>query len=1110
MPRSNPLTQSSPVSLAPEAPDYSEQLTKFQTAFGHDGPLGTLPLLPQVSAAEQEQAKAERESKATSGDYFQSIVRQDSPIDGMVAGYVGSKMLPDPSYNAFDEKTYSENIKGLPEEYHNEMLKAVSAQHALYLRGRLEDKLADQQRLGDMGLPGNAARFLAGLVEPTNLALGLASGGVTSLARGSIALKAAAGLTTGAAAGYTFERARQRLNFEDSQSEAVWAGLMGLAFSAPFVGLHAREMARVRAAANAELAPGTDLVKMHKAAAEAFMADTSAENGPVRAPALPDAVPHPDHLLEDFTGRDEPPAEAPPAAPPEGFLPGSVGGAQVAPVPVDVTAHSKWRFDIFARLNKSENPIIQQIGKLFVKDAITSSDFYAQGRAVSEDKKLLQRTLGGGFHFEAASAYKEFAKKRGFGPIDANLPSNVNTFYQDVGRYLRDPAPYTGHAAQPEIARAAQAYRGVMKTMLEEMQRAGVKGADALAANPDYVSRVWKQSKLRELSVNHGTDEVTKLVAKSIRDKAGILQRFRDNNPQSALTDQAVLENHASKFLNAVMKLEHSHLSNELLLTATDAPTLRAELLKQNLSGSQADSVIDALFEQQAATSGDAGNAPPLKYRFNLDEATSHVTAKGNEIRLTDLFENDSRVLVDRYMNSMAGHVAMARQGVKSRADFNALLRQAETDHEANATGRDASHFADEKQILTDLYDHIVGRPMSVHSFNTLDRVANTLRAYARSVYLGQLGFTAMTEAFHAAGLSTWRAAFQQMPALREFWQAASAGHVPAKGLADDVRQMLGYLNEHVSGYLRQHEVTEHTYDAGLNRFENAGNALSHAVDKMSGNSFTTSFTRGMAAGQMIQKYANFSRGLTKLTGEWRKRIVGAGINEADIDHVMQQLKQHVELDGDRVTGVKWEQWSQTDPNSYHDFITAIDRDVRQAVQDHDIGETWMQQHTSLGKVFTELRAFNIAGHSKQFLNGLHYRDRTALQLWNTSIVVNGMAYIVQTSTNFAHDPKELEKRLTVERIASAAYQRSNMMGLLPFFTSTLVPGAVTFSGTTANTDSRNLLMPPSFNLLTRGVNFMQHGNAKDGLSLLPFSNTYGARNLVDMIGKAYPQTRPH
>jgi hypothetical protein len=106
----------------------------------------------------------------------------------------------------------------------------------------------------------------------------------------------------------------------------------------------------------------------------------------------------------------------------DGFLAGSVGGAQVAHTPVERTAMTEiripftktfnGRFDIFAQLNASTNPVVQRLGKIFVKDAINPSDFYAQGRSASEDKKLLQRTIGGGFHARALPRFGSRAEAR--------------------------------------------------------------------------------------------------------------------------------------------------------------------------------------------------------------------------------------------------------------------------------------------------------------------------------------------------------------------------------------------------------------------------------------------------------------------------------------------------------------------------------------------------------------------------------------------------------------------------------------------------------------------------------------------------------------------------
>lgn len=1133
--------QSKVPSLAPEQPlDLNTSLTEFQKAFGLDGPLGELQPLPVGTSAYDQEVQKQKVQESTSvGDYTKSIFRQDSPVDGMVGWYVGDQYKPDDKFDPWGPQV-KELQKGLPEEYANELHKAVSMPHALYLRERLDDKLGDQQKLASLGAAGNTARFLAGFVEPTNLALGLASGGTTTLASG-VATRAAIGLATGAGTGYAFERMRQRYNFEDSQPDAVWAGLMGLAFSAPFVGLHAHEMVATRRAAGLErevlsaLHEGTPLTEATANASkeiEARRAELApeynswppeAENAPVER-AAPEAQADfsPDTMLEEHLlgERQEAPVEREVGEVP-GFLPGSVGSAQIREIPMELSGMSRLRFDIYARLNRSENPVVQRMAQFLIKDGIAARDVegnaIAQPRTASEDKKVLQRTLGGGFHFAAHQAYDEMAQRLKLGWWERNKPSNVSNFYEKIGRAMRDERVYAENPdIAPELRKAVGASREVYGRMLEEMNASGVHGAEALKANPDYMNRVWKQSAIREMERTHGEGTVKRLVSQSIRDKDGLLTRFREKNPTSTLADHEVLEQSAGKFLSSVMKLEHSHLSTEMLMSAHEAPTLRAELSKK-LSSAEAESVIDALFEHQEATNADAGKPAPLKYRFNLDEATRITGKDGAPLRLTDLFENDSRLLVDRYLNSMAGHVALARRGIKSRAEFNALIRQADANNESEGLGtRDAHKFAEEKDLLNDMYNHVVGRPMSVQSFNTGDRVAGISRAYARSVYLGQLGFTAAHEAFHAAGLSTWRAALQQMPALREFWAAAKAGHTPTEGLANDMRLMLGFLNEHVSAYARQHELTDHTYDNRLKSAENTANKLSHAVDKFSGNSFTTSFTRGYAAAWMTQKYANFAHGTEALTKAWRDRIVGSGVHDADIERMLAALKEHSNMDGKRVAGVRWEDWSAKDPRSYHDFTTAVDRDVRQAIQDHDIGETWMFQHTAVGKIFTELRAFNIAGHVKQMLNSLHYRDRLSMQLWTTSFVVNAMSYVTQTSMNYGHDPAQLEKRLTAERIVKAAYTRSNMLGIVPFISDTLVPGFVSpfaqtsGQGLTANTDSRNALMPPSFNLIAKGVNFMQNGKPSDGFSILPGSNTYGARNLGNWLNQAYPNTKPH
>lgn len=1111
-------------SLASTSPLNSDSPTLsvegLRGVLGADGPAlrGLGPITSSPTFAE-DIAKGERTEKATLADYVGSSFRQDSPVDGAVAHWVGSNMAPDPEFNPWDEKTFQEDAVGVHEQFLHELRPAVSREHRLYLKDRILRKQEDLERLGDLGFGGNVGRFALGFVDPVNAALAVGSGGITSLARVGKALtqgqRVAAGVGSAAAGNYAFERFRQSVNFEDSQTDAIVASLLGTAFAAPFIGLNAREMARVRQAATDELRLADRLRHLEQtgeaptpedlALAERIHARGKRdEPGPLpKDEGLPQ---RPEEMLERETA--EVPSE-PLEAPPEGWAQGSIGAATKERIPgvsEEETAMSRYRFDIFARLNKDANPEVRALADVLVKDAIQKSDVYAQQRTASEEKRLLQRRLAGNFHFQADQAFEAAAKKLGWGLGKKFDSSNAASFFESAGRLARGEERVldlgVNRAIEPELRRVASEYRKVMDSMLDEMKRAGVKGAEEVSENPAYVNRIWNVPKMKELMKAVGENNVVRLVASAIRvpGKQGDADMAR-------------------KFLLAVQRLEHSHLSTDLSLHAYDDKALTRELTKAQLSFDEIDAIKQALFEAKEAKSEspDAGNAPNLKFRFQIDE-TASMDVNGRTISIADLLENDSRVLMDRYMNSMAGHVALAKKGITSRADFDARIRAATKDHEDNALSRNDGDFKQSLQILDDVYANLIGRPMSVHSFNMGDRVAATLRALARAVYLGQLGFTAANELFHAASLSTFRAAVKHMPSFAEFVQAARKGYVPGDRFAEDLRLMTGFGTENASSYARQHEISEFTYDKKLTWVENASNRLSHVIDKVSGNSFFTSFSRGLASKFMVQKYADFASGKLALDDAWMKRLVGNGIDAGEVKHVLAALNKHVERDASgRVEAIRWEDWSAKDPDTYHSFTTAIQREVRNAIQDHDLGETWYFQHTSIGKIFTELRAFSIAAHSKQMLNGLHYRDHRTMHLWITGFVTQSMAYVAQTAANYAHDEEKRAKMLTPEKIALAAYKRMSVTGLMPLFTEPFLPESLT--GLTANTENRMPWITPSMMMTGKVLSGASaafrsgvYGEAFTGKDVkniltLPGANTYGARNLVDWMSSMAPKS---
>lgn len=1246
-----------------------DEIVKANAAMGPFKALGPI-LAADKSKAQLADERAAREAKDGVTDYMGAAFRQDSPIDGLVATYVGSQFKPDPSFNVYDDANWKNLTAGVPEDFHKELTGATSLAHAEFIKSRLLDKVNDMTKLGDLGFSGEVGRFALGMVDPANLALGPVAGRFANLLRGSKSVAAsraavrgaeslgtleagvknvataaaregsakavAGGIALAGVGGAAFEKVRQSVNFEDSNTDALIAGLFGMAFGTPFALIDSRSMRKIRnkalsdlellsavKRANEEGVPPPPHVVAHaesivdlpammervreyeaaaaagkavddpaaKAVVETRAAEVAADKleldnakltgKPIEAevsrprdqlppPAeepkptiIPDTpvveetaatpvreapldpvgqdvwwpakdgevnygqviqvnkngtllVEHadtgkkhvidPESLATDSPLYREPPDEA-------GFLAGSVGSAQVKGVSVEKTAFSDWRFDIYAKLNKSDNPEVRNLADLFIKDAIAKSDTYAQYTTASEDKKNYIRTVAGVFHLEQQYAAREAAEKLRIAAW--RKPAFYRHFDELTGRLVRGDDSVL--AANPEIAgelsKGAANARKLYDKMLKEMQDHGVKGADNIAPNDNYVNRVWDMEKAYSLIRDLG-DNGKKVVIDLL---ASAMKFDHPSKPREKV---------AAQFFDALAKLEHSRASNEMLFHARDEITLRKELQSQGLTEGQIDSMIHALFEKEATT--DTGVAPNLKFRFKLDENAS-VEVNGRTIRVSDLLENNIRVLVDRYMNSMAGHVAMAKKGIRSRADFEARLRAADADHETNAVNRKGGQYADEKQWLKDLYDNIVGRPMSMQTFNEWDRIGATVRGFTRAATLGQLGFTAALEIPSALGLMTARAFWMQMPSFRKIVNAARSGKAFDSSFAQDVLAMTGFGTEGAASHQRVHQVTEYTYDKALTRMENASNTASHAIDVMSGNRLMTAMSRHMAARVMMQKYVNFATGHTKLDDGWMNRLVANGIDRDNIPHILEQLKTYAEVEptalGQKVNSIKWEEWSAKDPESYHSFVGAINREVRTAIQDHDIGETPWFIHSTMGKYFSELKTFALVAYSKKFLAGFHFRDQHTAATWAYSFATQALGYIVQTSMNYAQNQEELEKRLTMPMIAKAVFSRMSETGIpsiiADFVGTSIHPSlALTGQGLTANTDNRSAFLPPSATVLAKGMSGVQGVSSavlggqnftgkdfKNLMAPLPGSNLFGSRNVIDWVSSGLPKT---
>lgn len=788
---------------------------------------------------------------------------------------------------------------------------------------------------------------------------------------------------------------------------------------------------------------------------------------------------------------------------PDGFLPGSIGSGQrqlIANIAHQRTAMSAARLDYFAILNRSEHLGVREMVFAMAKDAIRVDGETAQGWTASEYKKDVVRRISGNFHVALRDAEKEALEA-------AQVPmfqrgKAKEQFYEWVTRATRgDPAVQAEAGAMyPAVQKASTAMKKAYAEALKEAKQAFVKGADSVPESDLYVNRVWHHDRIREAMAKHGDADVYALIAQAIKTPAHNWDL-----------------NKAKSFMDAVRKLEFSDGTTQMHLQGRDMGTLRSELAKHNLTQSEIDTLVDTMFDARAASGGDAGQAGPLKFRFDLDEAASVQLPTGT-LRMADLLENDPRVLVDSYMGTMGGHIGLAKVGIDSQATFEAKLKAIQ-DKALENPGMDGKRLDKELTMLRDIHAHIVGRPMSTADYSSTARMANTLRGFTRSAALGQLGLVAAIEMQKAFAMVGFKAMWQSMPSFSGFITALRQGYVPDHRLARDIMDMTGFGSELAHSYVRSHELEAGYADGFISRAEKAANHASHISDIISGNASFTSMTRNMAAQGATRQAFEHANG-KNLSAKMRERWVSQGLDANEIDAVLADLKAHADHTNGRLDGIRYEEWKQNAGDTYDKFRLFINRQAREAIQDQDIGETMPWMHTTLGKMVGELRTFMLVGHAKNFLKNAELRDGTALQVWFMGFMSEALAYSIQTAMN---KPHEMDTLLTPEKIASSAAMRMAALGMLPLLTESAF-SAVTGKqllpqGYSASGNDRTLWKTASFNELVRlgnmpsallgsvGLGSTTQGEFREAFRALPGARLYGLPLLGEQLSSYFPKS---
>lgn len=1014
------------------------------------------------------------------------------------------EMAPDPSFSLTPELT-EELTAGLPVQDWDILEDAHSLGHARYLIQRYKDQMATEQKLGSMGWTGVGLRVGATILDPVALGAtvateGLASPLIFAEKVGRIGRAVRAGLVAGASASaMEAYQVSQKPGLRNGW-DIVYTGAAATAFGGAF-GL---------------TLPGRAWPEFDNAAKglmKEIEATEAAEVGGVVARGIP-----------------EPSLDSLSAARVPGTEPVEQLSAAEQRLRSSATAAGSWaskaRFDLTSQLKSSQHPIVKKLGNLLAEEAVGNADGSVVGRAATENVSLFTKQNMGRFARTSSVAFKDWAKRNQVRWWER--PAKREEFFEEVGRAVRRPS--MEYTADPAVNKVADEYRGMMKELLAFAKKKGVPGFSDLAENETYLTRIFNQRRIDELVSDYGEGNINRLLANSL------IKRSDDLDYEDALKV-------ATAYLKAVRKRKfQTDLTLSRALSADNSDFLR-QVLKEELDGQVTDDWINGLVDSLKPSTAEQGKNARAKRRLDLDETHGEVlfTRDGRQARVTveDLFVSNAEELMQTYVRQIGGAGFMQdvlrafevkkfdpETGAELKGDvpsWETLVRNIE--ETAGETGISTAQLQDEVRKLNLLYRAVTGAPLN--EVTKSSEALRMIRDYNFIRVMNQVGLAQLPEMANILGQGTFRAFFQQMPALRRIWSRAKDGRLEDE-LLDEIEVIWGVGTDRL-----RHTVGNRYDDYGtletptLTRLDQGLQYAKRVTGDISLMAPINMALQRMAARSLVQRFTNIAFGNGGAIAP--VKLATLGLDEAMGNRIGGMIRAHSFTEdgvlGRSIRRINIDAW--TDQEAASAFIHAVDRWSRKVIQENDIGmmSEWMTK--DLGKTMIQFRSFMVGSWTKQFLYGLHTRDFDVWASWALASFFGGLSYMGQTYVNSIgrEDQREfLERRLSAAEVGKAAFQRAGYSSLFPAAVDTL-SGLGGFDpvfayGRTTGLASGIVGGNPTVDLIDSAAGAVKglvapalnsdyqysREDLRKQTAVLPFQNALIIRNMVNAMGGALPE----
>lgn len=621
--------------------------------------------------------------------------------------------------------------------------------------------------------------------------------------------------------------------------------------------------------------------------------------------------------------------------------------------------------------------------------------------------------------------FNKWAADQGAGRWQRMTDTNLRAqFNREVTRELQ-ARYYDGQGMPNQNARVLQAADSLDTMFAREVDIAkgvrgepSVAGTDNLVKQSGYMPQKWLGRNMKEVmaSMGVGRKEVVKAIAEG----------YRNVHKNMDIKDARI---YADAVVSRAEKFDDGINTNVIgMLSGDGRKELESVLLRQpGMKPQDVEQFIDRMTQRMQ----ERGAPGWSKGRLDID---LRFTAS-NGINIMDLVDTDFQSMVPKRVRRTAGNAALARKGIRSKADWDeivdAILAEQTANGKSAKTGTSiqdkVSDFVNEdvaldREFLTELHSYFNGSPVG----GGISPLYSRIKKLTNLALLNQLGLTSIAELgpnIAAVGVESF------------FRHAGEAFTGMLKNVDSPLVQELKHMNILVpeAKLFRAdltHEFEKYTTQNEFARnFDRILNKAQYIQGYTSGFNTMRDFQQRIAVSSAADRLAKHFRDGGLVSDERLKDMGFDNGSMAAFDKYVKGGTVQFDAKGNLVK-LNLDKWDARDAE---DLTLILNQRVNTLVQRAMAGENSMLFHKDgLAQLFFHLKSFPLLAYEKQFLRNTRMLDAETAMTFMYGLGTASAAYIVRQVINGK------EENLTWDKIAKGAFGYSSITGWIPMWTDPL------------------------------------------------------------------------